>query len=668
MPQKHNITCDDLYKFQLVSDAQISPNGERVLFTLTRFHPDKKKNTSQSHIWQTNASGGAPQQFTSSDASESNPRWSPDGSRILFLSARNAEEAQKGKTQLWVIPATGGEALKITDEKRGVSSPKWSPDGKSILFLGRVPVDPEQDKRPEDKKSDVVRINRLSYRMNGGGTHHTFRTHLFVIAARGGKTRQLTSGEWNVEGASWSSDGKRIFLTGNREDDADYTHARNLYAVPAGVGKLKTLCSLPGGISSPAPSPDGKTVAFIGNDLKRSYGTNSNLYVVPSGGGEPENVSGHIDLSIGHSVNSDSRAGSPPFGPAWSPDGGEIKFLASDHGATRLFALSLKNREIAPYTSRDWTLESVSYNADHTAAAFTQMSPTELAELWVWRKGRREVQITRFNRSLLSRLNLAEPKRFAFKASDGVEVEGWMMHPPGSRRRKRPAILQIHGGPRTAYGMGFVHEFHLLNAAGFSVFYINPRGSSSYGEDWACAVALHYGERDYLDVMEAVDHIVKTEPVDPQSLGVTGGSYGGFMTNWIVGHTDRFRAACTQRSISNWISFFGTSDIGWRFSQEEIGGLPWSDLNEYWKRSPIASVEKITTPLLIIHSEEDWRCPIEQAEQLFTALKWLKQDVEFIRFPGENHELSRSGKPAHRIARLEAIVGWFEQKLLGKKR
>ncbi|MDA0748489.1 MAG: S9 family peptidase [bacterium] len=668
MPNKRNITADDLYKFQLVADAQISPDGETVLFAVSHFHPNKKKNAYESHIWRVNTRGGTPQQFTTSSESESTPRWSPDGKQILFTSARDSEEAQKGKSQLWIIPATGGEAIRITDRKHGAGTPSWSPNGKTILFLGRVPVDPKEDNKPEEAKSDIVHIRRLSYRMNGGGYHYAYRTHLFTVSPKGGKIRQLTEGDWSVEQATWSADGKHILLTGNKSEDTDYTYARHLYSLPVKGGNIKKLCELPGHISSPTPSPDGKTIAFIGSDRRRSNGTNSNLYLVPTTGGKPQNISRHIDLSIGQSIGSDVRGGSPSFGPCWSPDGTQIKFLASDRGADRLFSLDLNTKELTAYTSGDYTVESTSYSADHSVAAYTRMTPTELAEVWIWTQGKSDKRLTRFNTSLLSRLKMAAPKRFTFNASDKTEVEGWIMLPPGSRRKKHPAILEIHGGPRAAFGQGFMHEFHLLNAAGFAVFYINPRGSSSYGEDWAFAVSKHYGERDYKDVTEAVGHVLRTEPIDPKNLGVTGGSYGGFMTNWIIGHSNRFKAACTQRCISNWTSFFGTSDIGWRFSQEEIGGLPWKNLKEYWKRSPIAYVEQIQTPLLIIHSEEDWRCPIEQAEQLYTALKWLKQDVEFIRFPGESHELSRSGKPKHRIERLKAITGWFEEKILGKKR
>jgi dipeptidyl aminopeptidase/acylaminoacyl peptidase len=663
MAKRRGTTTEDLYRFQFVADARISPDGGSVLFVLSRCHRDRKRDTYESHIWRVKAGGGPAARFTNSNESESSPQWSPDGKRVLFLSARDAEDEQKGKTQLWVIPADGGEAVRITNRKHGVSSPSWSPDGKSVLFAARVPLDPEKDALPEDRQSDVIHINRISYRMNGAGYHHAFRTHLFVISSRGGRPRQITKGDWSPESAAWSIDGSRIYCTGNREEDADHTYARSLYSISAATGRVKRLCGLKGAMSSPAPSPDGNRIAFVGSTLKRSLGTNSHVYVIPASGGPPRNVSGHLDVSVGTSVNSDARTASPGLGLVWSPDGKQIKLLASVRGADRLFGLDVASGAMTCYTEGERTIESVSYSTDHTASAYTQMTPTRLAEVWLWRAGRKEKRLTRFNDALLRGLALVEPDRFEFRASDGAQVEGWTMLPGGPARGKRPGILQIHGGPRTAYGLGFMHEFQVLCAAGFAVCYINPRGSSSYGEDWACAVGRHYGERDYEDVMEAVDVVLRRYPISSRNLGVTGGSYGGFMTNWIVGHTNRFKAACTQRSICNWVSFFGTSDIGWRFAPEEVGGLPWRNLDTYWKKSPLAYVEKVETPLLIIHSDEDWRCPVEQAEQLFVGLKTLGKEAEFIRFPGESHELSRSGKPSHRAERLDAIVGWFSDKL-----
>lgn len=663
MPSKRSLVAKDIFKFQFISDPQISPDGSEILFTHTRCLEDKKKNTYQSHIWKVSAAAGSPRLFTNSTDSESHPRWSPNGSHICFVSSRDSAEDKNKSGQIWIIPSGGGEARKLTSRKYGASNPKWAPDGKRLLFCGRVPISSATNAQPGKARDDVAHITRLSYRFNGTGYIYKYRTHLFVISARGGRPKQLTSGDWDVENAAWSPDGKRIYLSGNAEENADYTYARCLYALPSAGGRLKKLCQLPGGISAIAPGPDGKTIAFVGSDLSRSYGTNSRIYCASVVGGSPTCLTSHLDLSVGQSLNSDVRYAASHSGLMWTPDAHLIKFIATERGVDRLFALDIKTGALAVYTDAARTIESVSYSADHTAAAYSVMSSTNLPEIHLWREGKPDKVRTSFNRTLLSRLRLSEPRRFAFKAGDGVEVEGWIMIPPGTRRAKHPAILQIHGGPRTAYGLGFMHEFQLLAARGFAVFYINPRGSSSYGEDWACAVGGHYGERDCADILEAVDHIVKTEPVDPRRLGITGGSYGGFMTNWIIGHTDRFKAACAQRSISNFVSFFGTSDIGWRFLQEEIGDLPWTNLHEYWKRSPLAYAEDMNTPLLIIHSEEDWRCPIEQAEQLFAALKWRGVETEFVRFAGENHELSRAGKPLHRLQRLTHIVRWFEKYL-----
>ncbi|MDA0709835.1 MAG: S9 family peptidase [bacterium] len=650
----------DLLGFQLVSDAQISPDGRAVLFAVSQADFDKKKDGYHSHIWKVEAGRGRPTQFTRSRASESNPRWSPDGSFICFVSGRDAEESSNSG-QLWIIPATGGEARPLTSRKDGAGNPRWSPDGKHILFSGRVPL--EMDKKSASGKSDPVHTDRLSYRFNGQGFIHKHRNHLFVISSKGGKARQLTSGDWEPGPAAWSADGRSIFFVGNREEDPDRTPARNLYRITSRGGVIQKLSGLPGPIGTPAPSPDGRQIAFAGSDFSRSYGTNTRLYSIPTTGGVPTCLTANLDLSIEQTLNSDARGASPGFGPAWSPDSQSIKFVATERGANRLFALDVKSGDLTAYTDTDRTIESVSYSEDHRVAAYTEMTPIRLAEVFLWQAGEKIKQLTRFNTSRMGRYALSTPEAFQFTASDGARVAGWIMFPPRSRKRRYPGLLQIHGGPRTTYGLGFMHEFQCLAAKGLAVFYINPRGSASYGEDWACAVAGHYGERDYDDLMEATDFVIKEYPIDKNRLGVTGGSYGGFMTNWIVGHSQRFRAACTQRSISNWISFFGTSDIGWRFGPEEIGGMPWDDVEAYWKRSPLAYIRHVKTPTLIIHSEEDWRCPIEQAEQFFVGLKMIGVETQFIRFPGENHELSRSGAPKHRLQRLNHILGWFGRHL-----
>lgn len=661
MPTKRVISADDLRSFQFVSDAQMSPDGRTTLFTVTQVHKDKKKNTYQSHIWKTTSTGRATQ-FTNSTQSESNPRWSPDGTQICFSSGRDAGDSKKGG-QIWTMPADGGEGIALTDLKHGAGNPTWSPDGKTILFSSRVPIDPKEDKKKDDEKSKVIHATRLSYRFNGAGFIHKYHSHFFTISVKGGKPKQLTSGDWDPGQATWSPDGQYIYLTGNKEEDTDHTYARNIYRLSVKSGQLKKLTGLPGNVGTPVASPDGKTLVFTGSDFSRSFGTNQRLYTVSATGGKAKCISKHLDLSVEQTVNADARWASPNMTPTWSPDGKWVKFITSNKGTHQLCALNVQTGDLETYTEPNQCIESVSYSADHTAAAFIDIAPTKLSEVSIWRKDKPNKQVTKFNTTRLSRLELSPPEHFTFKASDGVEVEGWFMTPPKSRKQKHPTILQIHGGPRTAYGLGFMHEFQLLVANGYAVYYINPRGSSSYGEDWASAVGGHYGERDYQDIMEATDHVIKHFPVDTKRVGVTGGSYGGFMTNWIVGHTNRFKAAVTQRCISNFISFFGTSDIGWRFPQEELGGLPWDELDNYWKRSPLAYVKNVKTPTLIIHAEEDWRCPIEQAEQFFVALKMVGVDTELVRFPGESHELSRSGSPNHRIERLNHILRWFKNYL-----
>lgn len=290
------------------------------------------------------------------------------------------------------------------------------------------------------------------------------------------------------------------------------------------------------------------------------------------------------------------------------------------------------------------------------------MDSLNLANVYV-RDRNGERKITSFNDDVLSKLVLSAPEKFVFKASDGVDVEGWVMKPRAHRGERVPAVIEIHGGPRTAYGHCFMFEFQLLAANGFAVAFTNPRGSTAYGEKFAATIPKNYGDRDYKDIMEALEYLIKARVVDGTRLGVAGGSYGGFMTNWIVGHTNRFKAAVTERSISNWYSFFGSSDIGYFFAEEEVGGMPWENVQHYVENSPITYVRNVRLPVLIIHSEEDYRCPIEQGEQFFVALKKLRKEASLLRFPEENHELSRSGKPEHRIERLNQINNWFKKHL-----
>ncbi|MBT5833078.1 MAG: hypothetical protein HOH77_23050, partial [Candidatus Latescibacteria bacterium] len=412
MPTKRLLTANDLCTFQFVSDVQTSPDGDTVLFTVTQSHTNKKKNTYQSHIWKASTKVGRPTQFTNSTESESSPRWSPDGSQICFGSGRAGDKDQK-RGQIWLISPDGGEATQLTHRKHGAGNPRWSPNGKYILFSGRVPLDPEEDKKKDNEKSDVVHTTRLSYRHNGSGFTHKYRSHLFIIPTRGGKAQQITSGDWSPGEAVWSPDGQYIYLTGNKEEDTDRTYTQNLYRIPVKSGRLKKLTSLPGGIGAPAPSPDGKSIVFIGSDLSRSYGTNRRLYRIPRSGGKATCLTAHLDISVEQTLNIDARWASPSFGPVWSPDCSTIKFLATVRGATQLFALNVATGELETYTDADRSIESVSYSADHTTASYTQTTPTHLSEVHLWREGRPEKQLTKFNNTRLSRLHITAPEHFS---------------------------------------------------------------------------------------------------------------------------------------------------------------------------------------------------------------------------------------------------------------
>lgn len=661
---KSKLVAEDLRKFQWVSDAQISPDGKRVAFVLTRVHPNEEKDTYESHIWVVSTRRGVPYRFTSGEGRDMYPRWSPDGQYLLFLSTREEEKGTSAKevlkgAQLWVIPSSGGEARQLTNIPGGVQQPQWSPDGRRILFLSSPPDEPKDPR----KRSDVKVIRRVFYRLNAEGYFHNRRQHIYTIGLKGGKPVRLTSGDYDVDYATFSPDGSSIAFIANRTDEADYTAVRDIFILLSTGGEPVQITRSQGPILQLSWSPDAQWIAYTGHDMRKSFSTNVGIWKVPVTGGEAVLLTRSFNRSVGNHVINDCRVASPDPGLIFSPDGSMIYFLATDGGRCQIFTLHPDQKKVKPFTEGNHTIASFSFSRNFNQMALSRMDATHPAEVWVKGQGS-ERRLTHFNDKFLSKKRIFSPEHFSFTADDGEKIEGWILSPPRQKRRKVPAILQIHGGPRTAYGEAIFFEFQLLASAGFAVIYTNPRGSIGYGEDFAYAIHRKYGEKDYKDLMQAMDYVLKKYPwIDSRNLGVTGGSYGGFMTNWIVGHTNRFKAAVTQRSISNFYSFYGTSDIGYLFGKEEVGWNPWENEEEFLKRSPIRYVKKMTTPLLILHSEEDWRCPIEQAEQLFVALKMRKREVELVRFPGENHELSRSGKPKHRIQRLQFILAWFKKYL-----
>jgi acylaminoacyl-peptidase len=649
---KRKITIEDLRRFNFVSDPQISPDGKQVAFVLSTIN--HKEDKYERHIWLVDAESGETAQFTHGFGRDTYPRWSPDGRSLLFLSA--GRDPDEKKAQLWVIPRMGGEASMVAKTDEGVSKPAWAPDSKALLFLSKVWT----HGKPE---TDVKVVKRIKYKLNGVGTFEGRRTHLFSVNP-GRKAKQLTEGEFDVESARWAQDGKRIAIVTNMEEDADTSRVRDIYLVSSGGGELAKLTESKHVISDLSWSPDDDRIAFIGHDKPEGLAINSDLWVMDVEGGEKKNLTTFFDRSLNQTIGTDVRVSTPNPGAVWGPKGDEIYFVTASIPHSNIYKVRADGGLVEAVDDGK-IIDGFSLSSDGSVLAYNAQDATHPAEIWV-KSEDGERRLTGFNDRFLKRLELSVPEHFTFKNGLGEEVDGWFMKPPGDEKDgEYLALLEIHGGPRSIYGDGMFHEFQILAAEGYAVFYTNPRGSGGYGEDFAEAVMRHYGECDYEDLMLFTDEVLKRfDSIDTERLGVLGGSYGGYMTNWIIGHTHRFAAAVTYRSICNWISKFGVSDFGY-MQPEAISGTKdyWDDILLHLDRSPIRYVKNVETPCLVIHSEDDLRCPMEQGEQWFVSLKLNGVPTELVRFPDETHELSRSGKPKHREERLQHTVRWFNKYL-----
>ena len=643
---------EDLTRVSFVTDPQLSPDGRRIAFVVTALSEERDEYLS--NIWVIDVAGGAPRRFTAGPRRDLEPRWSPDGARLAFLSERTARE----KLQLYVMPADGGEPTKLTALENAVTSVAWSPDGSRLAFVSGVGGQREPDSDEERRKSRPARvITSLKYRLNGEGFVYDRRPHVFVTPTDGTAPVQLTDGDFADADPVWAPDGQSIVFVSARHDERDDDDASDLWRVPAKGGAPQRLTATTGPVSLPAFSPDGRTIAYLARPGRNAYGRNIRVFAIPSTGGDPGCVTSALDRSFG----------ALHVRPLWTPDGRSMIAAVEDRGDVGLWRVAAQSGEVPTrVVGGERALNGFSASADGRLLAFAASHPAAPAEVFVCQAdGRDERQLTRMNQAWLEEVALATPERFQF-VREGFEIDGWVMRPAGSAPGERyPALLNIHGGPHAQYGHGFFDEFQVYAGAGYGVIYANPRGGQGYGEAFAQAVVGDWGGGDYADVMAALDEALRRHPfIDGDRLGVLGGSYGGFLTSWTVGHTDRFKAACSERAVNCQYTMFGTSDIGHSFNVVEIGGaLPWEDMARYIERSPLTYAKSIVTPLLIIHSEEDLRCPIEQAEQLFVALKKLRREVRFVRFPGENHEMSRTGKPRHRLERFRHILDWFSAHL-----
>jgi dipeptidyl aminopeptidase/acylaminoacyl peptidase len=656
--QTRTMQAEDLYQLFMASDAQISPNGTSVVFVKTWL--DEEKNGYRSSLYSVSVDGGEEQRLTAADAQDNHPRWSPDGNHIAFLSDRSE------KPQVFVLPVGGGEAWKLTDLEEGVTSFTWSPDGSTIAVTSKTEAK-EKARENDEAESDVVHITSIRYKANGvPGFLDGKRSHIWCVSFPKGDSRQITHGDFDDSNPAWSPSGQEIVFVSDRTEHREYGRARQIWSVHARGGEPRLIV---GGendtFGDPVVSPDSQTIAMRGHRNAVAGGSiNTRIWTVPMSGGEPVCLTEGFDRSTDDSTAADFY-GKASSGLIWTDDGSAILTQVSDEGNVHLYQIPADGR-VKPLISG--IRRVLNYSVAAGKIAFTASDPVDPSDVYVCdADGSNERRLTTVSKSFLSGVTLNKPEEFRVKShnEDGWDVHGWIMKPPQFEEgAKYPMVLQIHGGPHGMYGNAFFHEFQTLAAAGYVVVYCNPRGSQGYGEEFCSCTRGCWGESDMPDVMAVVDHVIEQGYVDPNRMGVTGGSYGGYLTNWIIGHSDRFAAAITDRCVSNFYSMYGTSDIGFSFLEYEAGGNPpWEHRETYIKYSPITYVENMVTPLLIVHSEQDYRCPIEQAEQMFIFLKKLGRTVEFVRFPNENHELSRSGQPKHRIQRIQFNLDWWDRYL-----
>ena len=637
----------DLAHLRAPSAPSLSPDGRRVVVAVTRI--DLDDNAYHSDLWLTPTDGSAaPRRFTSGKR-DLRPRFSPDGRWIAFLRADDDD-----RPQLHVMPADGGEPRRVCEHPLGAGAFAWSPDSTRLAYVARLPEPGRYgtDKDVPPEKEPPRRITTFQYRLDDLGFTADRRPQVFVVDAltEDADPLQLTRGDFDHGDPAWSPDGRTVVFVSARHETRDEDAVSDVFVAPADGGDARRVTATDLAASRPAFSPDGATIWFCGvpSDLA---GRTTGLWSVPAdGSAAPRRL-----------TDPERFDHEPAFGGGVLPllvDEQAVTTVSMDRGATPLLRFPVDGGE--PQRLLDGRRQVQDYDvAANGVVAAVVSDPTSAGEVVVLEpEGRlRERTVTDFGTLLARSASLRPMTELEATAPDGAKVHGWTLKPTGTG--PFPVVLMVHGGPFAQYGWTLFDEAQVYAGAGYAVVMGNPRGSSGYGESHGRAIVGDFGNLDAKDVLALLDAALADPELDDDRVGVMGGSYGGFMTTWLVGHSDRFRAAISERACNAFDSFEGSSDIGWLFVSQYNG----TDPERVRAQSPLTHVDRIRTPMLLIHSEHDWRCPVEQAQRLFVALKQRKVEVELLLFPGEGHELSRSGLPSHRVARFEAILGWWERHL-----
>ncbi|MBM3784576.1 MAG: S9 family peptidase [Acidobacteria bacterium] len=662
---KPPLTTETVFDWRVPSSPRISPDGRQVVYVLET--ADRFADTFYSNLWIAATAGTDHRPLTAGKHKDSYPRWSPDGTKLAYISTRT------GKPQIFIRWMDTGVEARITDLETPPTALSWSPDGQSLAFLNRVPGKPEwsvpMPKPPSGAiwAEPAVAVTRLKWRADGvaGIGHRPLGfTHVFVVPAMGGTPRQVTDGDFEHGGEpSWTPGGNAIVVHAARSDDADTTlYPDDIWRFSLDGEKPVRLTRENGTEQNPAVSPDGKLIAFTGFADKGNANHNQNLYVVNADGTGLRQLGKELDRNI-VAPNWDERSRSlfavvesegrahlyriPIDGPAVAVTTGNARY-ATAYGSSGADAFSVsRNEQVAiPVSSPEEPKDIVTFAVDQPRAAR---------------------RLTNANAGLLAARAMGKVEEIRWKSFDGKPMQGWLVFPPGfDANRKYPLFLDIHGGPHQMYGVEFTHQMHVFAGRGFVVFYSNPRGSTGYGEEFGNVIHAKYPGDDFKDLMTGVDAVIAKGFIDPGKLFVTGGSGGGLLTAWTVTQTNRFAAAVSQYPVTNWITQTGSSDIGLTMMRW-LKATPWDNPQQYIDRSPLFQAHKVTTPTMVLTGEEDWRTPIGQSEEFYFALKARKVDTVLVRIPKEPHGI-RGGYPSHRIAKLEHILGWFERYLSSGKK